>query len=417
MKKNAAECDINLLDCLTVLVKYSRMVIYATAAVTILTFLILSLHPNKYQAVASLLPPQQNLTLSAQLLDNLGGLLTPGSRAAGELGGWASLLGGSPGDLYVGMLRGSTVSDYIIKRFNLRDHYKIAYIEGLRKALNSRVRINAAKEGIISIEVTDEDPKKAAAMANAYMEELDKLLQDMALQEVRGRLAFLEKERIQANDSLAGAEEALRTFSEKHGVVQIDTQTRGMLEYVARLRAEIDSKEVQLQVLRQQSTPFNSDVIRAETELKALKEKLQCVENPQNQANIGNVCLATSKVPVLSLEYMRLYREAKFQEVRYQLFSKMVELARMDMVRKVTVIQIIDQAKLPETKANRRLLPALLVGIFTFFLMILVAFTREHWQKALQSEDQALRWMQLHRYTQKWREDIDYLLSCWKRKN
>ena len=82
-------------------------------------------------------------------------------------------------------------------------------------------------------------------------------------------MAFMEKEREQSNQNLAKAENALRTFSEEHGVIQIDTQVRGVLEYVARLRAMIDAKEVQVKVMRQQATAYNYDVVRLETEIKA----------------------------------------------------------------------------------------------------------------------------------------------------
>ena len=186
---------------------------------------------------------------------------------------------------------------------------------------------------MIAIEVTDKDPKRAAEMANAFAEELDKLLQGLAVQEAKSRLAFLEKERLQTNQNLTKAENALRTFSEQNSVIQIDTQTRGVLEYIARLRAEIDAKEVRVQVMRQQATPYNYDVVRLETEIKGLRDKLASAEKQYDQACAGDVCLTTAKVPALGLEYMRLYREVKFQDALYQLYTKMVELARLDMVK------------------------------------------------------------------------------------
>src|SRR4030042_2192555 len=200
----------DLLDYLIVLAKHSRMIIYTSVAVTVLTYLILVISPNTYTAAARILPPQQTMTLSAQLLTSLGGVGTPGVPLSGPLGGGmaANLFGlRSPSDLYAGMMAGNTISDRIIELFKLRQFYKAKYIEDARTALRGRVKIRVdKKDGVINIEVTDIDPKRAAEIANAFPEELDKLLQGLTIQEASGRLAFLEKERSQVNQNLAQAE-------------------------------------------------------------------------------------------------------------------------------------------------------------------------------------------------------------------
>jgi tyrosine-protein kinase Etk/Wzc len=154
----------------------------------------------------------------------------------GSLGGMAAGMLGlrPPGALYVAMMTGDTISDRIINRFNLRQVYKVAYLEDARKFLRSLVKISAGpKDGLISIEVTSKDPKLAASMPNAYKDELDKLLQELAVQEAADRLAFLEEERGEANIKLTKAEEALKAFSEQNSVIMIDAQARGTLEYIS----------------------------------------------------------------------------------------------------------------------------------------------------------------------------------------
>jgi len=283
----------------------------------------------------------------------------------------------------------------------------------LRK--NAKISVGR-KDGVINIEVTDKERQRAAAMANAFVEELEKLLKRLSVTEAEDRLAFLEKERTQAAQNLTKAEEALRTFAEQKGVVQLDTQTRGTLEYIARLRAEIDAKEVQIQVLRQQATPSNYDVIRLETELKGLKDKLRTSEAQWDQVCAGDVCLPSSKVPALGLEYIRLYREAKFQEGLYQLFTKMAEIARLDMVKDVTVIQVLDRAKPPERRSNKRVIPTLLVGFIAFIMMIAVAFGRERWQKDKITEEDSNRIALIITYLKPWRDYARKLLLIIKRK-
>jgi len=400
-----ANDEIHLLDYLIVLARYSRLIIYTSAAVMVLVYLVLLILPNKYTSTARLLPPQQNLTLSAQLLNTLGGGGTPGAPAPG--GGAAGLAAGllglkSPSELYAGMLTGNTIFDRIIERFDLRRRYKEKYIEPARKALGQKTSITAQKDGMIAIEVTDKDPKRAAEMANAFAEELDKLMQGLAVQEAKNRLVFMEKERLQTSQNLSKAENALRSFSEQKGVIQIDTQTRGVLQYIAQLRAEIDAKEVRSQVMLQQATPFNYDVVRLETEIKGLREKLASAEKQYDQASSGDVYLTSAKVPTLALEYMRLYRELKFQDALYQLYTKMMELARLDMMKDFSVVQIVDKATPPEKNINKRLLKTMLSGIVTAFIMIFLSFIIEHWRNASQSSAEAEKQQELMKYLRPW---------------
>jgi capsule polysaccharide export protein KpsE/RkpR len=299
------------------------------------------------------------------------------------------------------MLTGTTIYDRIIERFNLRKRFKEKYIESTRKALSQVAKISAQKDWMIKIEVTDKDPKLAAAMANAFVEELDNLLRGLAMEEAKSRLAFLERERLQTSQNLTKSENALRDFSEQKSVIQIDTQTRGALEYIAQLRAEIDAKEVRIQVMRQQATPYNYDMVRLETEIKGLRDKLTSAEKQYDQACAGDICLTTAKVPALGLEYMRLYREVKFQDALYQLYTKMVELARMDMMKDFALVQVVDRAIPPERRSNKRLLPAALAGIITCFMMIIIAFGREYWQNAHTREEQSWR-LSLIRDNLKW---------------
>lgn len=424
-KSSDGDKEIMLLDYLIVLAKHARMIIYSSFAVTVLAMIILLLISNKYTSTARIMPPQQNFTLSAQILDQLGGTtVLPTVMAGGGAGGMAALLGlKSPGDLYVGMLSGNTIFDRIIDQFKLRDEYKswitsgFPPIEDLREKLNKMVDISSSKEGLILIDVTDKDPQRAAAMANAFVEELDKLLQEMALKEARDRLVFLEKERNKAVLNLAKAEEDLRAFSERSNVLQIDAQTRGMLDYVANLRAQIDAKEIQIQVMRQQATPANYDVIRLDTELQGLKKKLQETEAKESiSPRCGDIMIATSKVPALGLEYVRLYREAKYQEGLYQLFCKLTEIAHLDMVREASIVQVVDRGTTPEKKSKpKRIIMSVLIGFMAMLGLIFYSFFSEYWQNL--KNEEAGRVTQLKYYGNILMQDARYLRSLlrWKR--
>ncbi len=407
-KPGSRQEEIHLLDYLIVLAKRSRLIVFGTLGIMVLTYLFLLLIvPVKYTATVHLLPPHQNLTLSGQLLDSMGVSSVPRG-GVGGLGGLAAGLLGvkNPNEIYVGILSGTTIADRIIARFNLRELYKQKYIEDIRKTLSKNTNLEAKDDGLILIEVTDTDPQRAAAMANAFAEELDKLLQEIAHQDAKNQLAFLEQERSQVLANLTKAEEELRAFSEKSGVVQLDAQARGMIAYVANLRAEIDAKEVQIQVLKKQATPHNFDVIRLQTEVSSLKEKLKEAERQVDQACLGEVCLPTANFPGLGLQYLRLLREVKYQNTLYEAMNKMAELARLDVARNSALTQIhyVDRAIPPEKKSKpQRVLITALVGFVTFLLLITSAFGLEYWQKAVREAENAPRLEQMRRHLGEWK--------------
>lgn len=413
------EEEVHLLDYFIVLAKYSRMIIYTSGLVTLLTLGYLLTQPNQYTAKTTILPPQQNVTLSSQLLDSLGVSSGVGTGGMATGGGLAAFLGlKSPGDLYVGILNSTTVFDRIIDRFNLKEAYDQKLMDMVRKKLAARSDMKTGKDGLITVAVTDESPKKAAEMADAFVEELDRLLQEIAVKDANNQLVFLEKERDKANLSLTQAENALKTFSENSSIIQIDAQARGMIEYIAQLRANIDAKEVQLQVMRKHAAPSNFDLIRTETELKGLRDKLKAAEGQMaDQSCAGDVCIVTGKIPSLGLEYFRLYREVKYQEMLYQLFTKMMELARIDAARNLMVekVQVVDKALPPGLKSKpTRAITSLLVGISTFIVMVFFAFGREYWGKISQTE--AARLQELSHYAQPWQQKWHKILTFFRLK-
>ncbi|MBW1991028.1 MAG: hypothetical protein JRI59_02680 [Deltaproteobacteria bacterium] len=408
--------EIHLLDYLLVLAKRSRLIVFASLGITVLTYLyLLLLVPKQYTATARLIPPTESLTLSGQLLKGLGVTALPGGTAG--LGGVAAGLLGleNPNEIYVGILNGNTIFDRIIDRFNLRKLYDKKYIEDVRQALGKNAVIEATDDGLITIAVTDKDPKRAAAMANAFAEELDKLLKEMARKDAENQLAFLEKQRGQALISLTKAEDELRTFSERSGIIQLDAQIQRMIAYVATLRAEIDAKEVQIQVLKKQATPFNYDVIRLQTEVNSLKEKLKEAERAVDEACVGDVCLPTSKAPGLGLQYLRLFREVKYQNTLYDTLCKLVELARLDAAKNVSVarIRLVDYATPPEKKSKpQRVFISMIMGSTTFVMLLLGVFFLEFWERLGREEKNSQRLSQIRFYLGQWLAPIQSLLGA-----
>src|SRR6266571_8569295 len=197
----SADDEVSLLDLLIVLAKHKRLVLGLPLVVAIAAAIVSLLLPNIYTGTTRILPPQQSASAATALLNQLGG-------AAGVLtGATGGALGlRNPNDLYVGMLKSRTVADNLIARFDLAKVYDENRLSDARKYLQKQTTIVAGRDGIITIEVDDRDPKRAAELTNAYVDELMKLTKVLAVTEASQRRLFFERQLLQAKDNLTAAE-------------------------------------------------------------------------------------------------------------------------------------------------------------------------------------------------------------------
>lgn len=321
--------------------------------------------PFRFTATTRILPPQQAQSAAAAMLSQLGGLAGAASGALGIK---------NPSELYLGMLRSASVADAIIDRFKLRERWGGDYLVETRQLLGGRTRMRADKGGIITIEVTAEEPGLAAELANAYVEQLHRLTSTLAVTEAAQRRVFFERQLQQAKEKLADAEVGLRQALDTGGLVSVDAQGRAAVETVARLRAEISVREIQIGGMRGYATPGHPDLRRAERELASLRREVARLETglgPGAEPGAG-------AAPATGLGNLRLLREVKYQEVLFELLARQYELARVDESKEAPVVQVLDQAAPPEKRSSpRRTLMVLLTAATALILAALAAFGAE----------------------------------------
>lgn len=381
----------NWLEFLLTLAKHKRFVFLFVTIAVITAIVVSLLLPFYYTSQAKIMPPQQGQSMGAALMGELG-----------QLGGLLGAMGGrdllkNPSDLYVAMLRSRTVADRLIDRFSLMKVYKTKKLDETRQVLDDNTLIIAAKEGVISVSVDDRDAQRAADLANAYIEELEKLTKSLAVTDASKRRIFFEHQAKEENDQLATAEQALKQTEEKTGVFQPDSQTRVMLEGYAELKAQVAAKEVQIQAMRSFATAQNPDVVRAEQELAALKAQVSRYEEGQGGRPIGDIAL--ERVPAKALEYVRKFREVKYHEALLQLMLKQYEIARMDEGRDASLIQVLDPAIPAERRSRpKRTLIVLSVAFLAFLLAIVGVYVREAVARAKEDPQNIARWQLLKFY-------------------
>jgi uncharacterized protein involved in exopolysaccharide biosynthesis len=342
-----APAELRLLDLFTILCGRKHVIARATLAAAILGATAAFLLPNRYTATATILPPQQSPASS--LLGQMGGLAPVASLAQKDLGLK------NPGDLYVGMLRSRTAEDALIRRFDVLRAYGDKTMSEARQDLEKASSIALVKEGLVSIAVEDRDPRRAYQMANAYVDELRRLTQDLAVTEAGQRRLFFERQLEQARNNMANAEVALKETEQRTGVIQLDGQARIILESVVKLRAAIATKEVELESMRVFSTEQNPDLVRGEQQLAGMRAQLARLERldggGSEHSGVSPGGLSANDVPEAGLQYVRKLRDLKYAETIFELLAKQYEAARLDEARTAAVIQVLDPAVEPDRKS------------------------------------------------------------------
>jgi tyrosine-protein kinase Etk/Wzc len=355
--------EISLLDLLQVIVDNLRLLVLGPLVCGLAALGYSFTIPPTYTAKTQFLPPQQQQSSAASMLASLG-----------ALGGMAGAATGlkSPADQYVAFMKSVSVQDALIERFKLIEKYEAKLKTDARLALTGNVRIASGKDGLISVEVDDKDPKFAADLANAHVEELRSLLGRLAVTEAQQRRMFFEKQLAQNKDNLAKADLALKSSGINSSVLK--SSPASAVEAVARLKAGISVQEVKLGTMRNYLTESSPDFKQALSELASLKSQLTKAEK-EEPASQG------------ASDYVARYREFKYQETMFELFAKQFELAKVDESREGAVIQVLDLAEPPERKAKpKKAMIAIIAALASGFALLLFVFIRSALKSASQNQ-------------------------------
>jgi tyrosine-protein kinase Etk/Wzc len=381
--------NIDVLDILLVLTRRKRMIgTVSVAALCIGVLTSLLLKPN-FTATAAILPPQQQSS-SSSLMGQLGSLAA--------LGGGASVLGiKSPADMYVGILQCRTIADEIISQFHLESIYKRKKRDDTRTALRAHTEIEAGKDNLIRISVTDHDPNRARDLANAYVDELYRVNSNLAITEAAQRRVFFDQQLDAEKKALALAEDDLRATEQRTGLIQLSGQAQMIIQSIAQLRAEIASREVEMQAMRTFATEQNPDLTRLQEVISTMRRQLTMLEDDQaRQQQPGNIALPAGRVAEDSLEYARKFREVKYHESLFDLLSRQYEAARIDEAKSAPIIQVIDRAVAPDKKSGPHgSLITIGLGILGFSLACAWAFIGQGLRNLRRSPEYAEKFQHL----------------------
>lgn len=340
------------------------------------------LSPLIYRAECRLIPPQ-------------------GARGGGmlaQLGGIADLVGlpgtATSGQMMIGVLQGDSVVDAIIDKFGLMEEYEQDIRLRAREATLKNLEADEdTKSGIISVAFLNEDPQRAADIANAFVAELQKKLQEMSITDAQQKRAFFENQLMQAQQELNTAEADLIAYQQSRGVIALESQTGALLASINSLRNRIAAKNVEISTLSSYARRDNPRLRLLQSELDAMTKELRKLEEEQQRADrrgttSSDLLSSVGQVPELGIEYQRYMRTLRFATAKYELMMRQYENARLSEASDLSTVQIIDPAKAPDYKYKPKRAQITIIGIMAgFSLGVFWAFLSEHLRALREAQD------------------------------
>jgi capsule polysaccharide export protein KpsE/RkpR len=338
--------------------------------------------PVRYESSVELMPPDnqsnQGLAMAAALAGGAGTL----GPIAGELLGLKS-----SSEQFVGILHSRTAEDDLIQRFDLKKVYDTKLEEDARKKLSQNTRVSVdRKSGIISITVEDHESRRAAAIAQAYVEELDHLVATLSTSAAHRERIFLEDRLKSVKQDLDQAATDLSQFASKNTTIDPSEQGKTMVQAAASLQGELIAAQSELKGLEQIYAPNNVRIRSVQARISELQQQL---------GNLGGTAGGSStassdkqsypsirELPILGVTYSDLYRRTKIQEAVYESLTKEYELAKVEEAKETPSVKVLDPANTPERKSfPPRTLITFLCMIFMVGMAGVLVFALHRWDR------------------------------------
>lgn len=361
------------------LVWQSRRVFVRAAAIGLLaSTLVAFMIPNSYTSTAQLMPPDPQSTSGMAMM---AGMAAKAGSGLGAIAG--DLLGTkSSGGLFIGILRSQTAQDRLVQQFDLKKVYGTGMVIDARRGLDENTSISEDKKsGIITLSVTDRSPQRAAALANAYVDQLNSLVSELSTSSAHRERVFLEERLKVAKQDLDEASNHLAQFSSKNNTLDIQQEGKAMLDAAGTIAGQMIAAQSQLEGLRQIYTDDNTRVRSLNARVAELRKHLETLTgkevNGGNEATSlgiqagdqpalsGSMPYPTIRsLPLLGAKYGDFYRRAKIQETVYELLTQQYELAKVQEAKETPSVKVLDAALIPEKKSSPHRLEIMFVSTF-----------------------------------------------------
>ncbi|MBL7074158.1 hypothetical protein ISS37_02820 [candidate division KSB1 bacterium] len=352
--------EITLTDYWRVIWKRRKLIVITVLSISFISAGISLILPKWYKATAVIMPPVK------ETMPGLSSMISQLPFGGFGIGGVSEET-----DTYLAILKSRTVTESVIKKFNIIEKYEAKNMEEAVKSFRKNAHFMVEDEGTISIGVLDKDQELVPHIANFFMEELDRTNKRLATERARNNRLFIEKRVNETEEKLAEMEDRVREFQEKYSAIDIDTQTEEAIRAAADLKARIITLEVEIGVMEKSVSKSHPDLLRFKTELSELQKKFNSMRFGGEENSREDIFPPFSEIPEIGLKYVRLLRDVEIQSKLLEYLIPEYEQAKIQEAKDTPTVQVLDRAVKPEKKYKPKRSIIVLFYSFLSFVFIL----------------------------------------------
>lgn len=354
--------NIDSLRIMAMLLKKKYLIIITVVLATAASVIISLNLPLWYKSTVNVVPPKGEGSSSS---GSIGAALK--NFGLKQLGGG----GGTPGSYdYIVMLYSRTVADSIIKKYNLPEVYEIPAEEmtAVRKVFSGNVYIGYEESGNYLVSVWDQDPQRAADMANDIIHYANMTAVRVVREEARLNTEHLESRYDYISNRLKTVQDSLRIFSKEYLMFAPEQQAQSITEALAEMKLQVMQYETAYIIYKERFGETDPKTLEIKAILDETKNKIHEAQTEPGFA--GN--FSVDEAAGIGIDYVDMMADLEALTQMKSLLLPMIEEAKYDEVKKIQNLYVVDEA-IPADKKDKPKRSLIVAGTF-FGSFVLIVF-------------------------------------------
>lgn len=355
---------LDILDFFLIVAKAKKVLLILAFTIFIISYITIYFFiPPQYDSTALIIPSQQEQFGGiSSLLKNVGNLPM----------GIGNISQNNDIEMYKTIIYSSTNLNKVIKKFDLLKDYDLTSIEKARKILTKNITADETDENAFFIKVRTNSPQKAAEMTNYLVEQLNESVINLNVRKARDNRIFLSERYSEIKENLKNAEDSLRFFQKKSGVLEVENQTKATIEEYSKMESDLATKQIELTVLKE---IMGEDAPQVKNQSIAVREFKKSLEDLQSGKENNPLLISLNSLPDKAVKYLRYYRDVKIYTSMLEYIIPLYEQAKFDEQKEIPILQVIDFGVPPENKSypSRALFSFIItISSILFFLLFII---------------------------------------------
>ena len=369
---DAEKRGLDILDFFLIAAKLKKILVILAITIFIISYILIYFFiPPQYDSTALIIPSQQEQFGGiSSLLKNVGSLPM----------GIGNISQNNDIEMYKTIIYSSTNLNKVIEKFDLLKDYDLTSKEKAKKILTKNITADETDENAFLIKVRASAPQKAAEMTNYLVDQLNETVINLNVRKARDNRIFLSERYNEIKENLKNAEDSLRYFQKKSGVLEVENQTKATIEEYSKMESELATKQIELTVLKE---IMGENAPQVKNQSIVVREFKKSLENLQSGKIINPLLMSLNSLPDKAVKYLRYYRDVKIYTSMLEFIIPLYEQAKFDEQKEIPILQVIDYGVPPEKKSfPSRVLFSFIITISSILFFLLYIIIKEILQKS-----------------------------------